>query len=196
MTRKSQARVERDIKEQKAQEALRNNTCWDDLNVISADAVMLMQKHVMIAGLLRNKDLNGFLPNVESVVANAKLLDKDVKALTADLEGLKALHADKTGGTDDPDVVMHTIGIFEQYQLFLERHEQIIMPTVSAILEQYNQAETRLNVAIEAGRQAQAELAEAPFAQGATDIVDAELVEDDKASDLANESRNAADGDQ
>lgn len=153
MTRKSFARVERDIKLEKAQQALKNNTCWDDLQQVFFSANELMQKHLVVAGMLRNKELNAYLVDVKAVIENSKILEKDVKLLAADLTALYALHSDKTGGTDDPDVVMHTIGIYEQYQLFIQRHEALIMPTLGSILEQYHIAETRLNVAVEAGRE-------------------------------------------
>lgn len=158
MTRKSTGRIERDIKLQKAQEALENNTCWDDLNIVSADANLLMQKHLIITGMMRNKELCAFLPNARSVVDNGKLLAKDVTALSEDLLKLQALHVDKTGGSDDPDVIMHTIAIYEQYQLFLERHAAIIMPTIGALLEQFHIAEERLNVAVQAGHEQLAEM--------------------------------------
>lgn len=159
MTRKSTGRIERDIKLQKAQEALENNTCWDDLNVISGDANLLMQKHNIITGMMRNKELCAFLPNVQSVIDNGKLLAKDVAALATDLLSLQALHAGKVGGSDDPDVIMHTIGLYEQYSLFLERHEAVVMPTIGAMLEQFHVAEERLNVALQAGHDQLVEMA-------------------------------------
>lgn len=183
MTKMSSARVKRTIAQKQAKKDMQNNTCWDDLNGLHADGVILMQKHLVIAGMLRNKELNAFLTDVEAVKRNGQLLAKDVATLTEDLAGLKALHADKTGGTQDPDVLIHCIGIYEQYQLFMSRHEAIIMPTVGAILEQYHVAEERLNAAASAGYDALAEIGQAALDEKAP--AEGEFVEMDNAQPAA-----------
>jgi len=49
-----------------------------------------------------------------------------------------------SGGTTDPDVVISTFPIFEQYNLFMERHQAVIMPTAYHIIEQFSAAEALL----------------------------------------------------
>jgi len=191
MTRMSANRFERKIREKKAQEALKSNTCWDDLNQISGAANELMQRHLVIAGMMRNKELCAFLVDAKSVASNGKLLAKDITTLAHELATLQSLHVEKSGGTDDPDVVMHTISIYEQYQLFLERHEAVVMPTIGALLEQFHIAEERLNVTYKAGLEQAAEMAadqEAGIEEGVfTEVVEpargqtAELVHIDES---------------
>ena len=176
MTRMSANRFERKTREKEAQKALKSNTCWDDLNQISGAANELMQRHLVIAGMMRNKELCAFLTDAKSVASNGKLLAKDIGTLAHELAALQSLHAEKTGGTDDPDVVMHTIGIYEQYQLFLERHEAVVMPTIGAILEQFHIAEERLNVAFDAGMELAVEL-QADKDNNIEDAVFTEVVE-------------------
>lgn len=179
MTKMSQGRVKRAIAVKQAKKDLKKNTCWDDLNALHGDAIMLMQKHRIIAGLLRNKELNAFLTDVPCVKRNGDLLAKDVATLSDDLDALKALHEGKSGGTENPDVLIHCISIYEQYQLFMSRHEAIIMPTVGAILEQYHIAEERLNAAASAGYDAVAEIGQSKLDEQAP--IDAEFTEVDQA---------------
>lgn len=159
MTRKSSSRVTRDKLKREHAEHLQNNTCWDDINEVSNDAVVLLAKHNAVAGFLRNKPLSKFLPDVGNVSANAKLLTKDITQMRQDLEALQKLHAGKTGGDQDPDQLMHSIAIFEQYNLWMERHEAVVMPTVNAILEQYSVAEARFAAAVAEGYKDLEELA-------------------------------------
>lgn len=183
MTRMSSNRVQRTIKEKQAKKDLKNNTCWDDLNELHGQAVALMQKHLVIAGMLRNQELNAYLTDTAAVVRNGKLLTKDAQTLTDDLASLKALHEGKSGGTEDPDVLIHCISIYEQYQLFMSRHEAIIMPTVGAILEQYHVAEERLNAVAAEAYNVVAEAGEAQKAEA--EPADAEFVEVDNAQPAA-----------
>lgn len=160
MTKKSQGRLQRDAAERrendaaqaraKAAEQLEGNSCWDDLESIRQQCAGLLGQHSSIAGILRNKDLMAFVLDIPLLTERARLLQRDLVALNEDLQSLWALHKDKTGGTDDPDVLMYCIQIYEQYNLFMERHEGTVMPTVAAILDQIQQAENRQQIAINA----------------------------------------------
>lgn len=172
MTRKSTARLARDDKERRlaaAQEQLKENACWDDLEQIRQQCLGMIQKHTYIAGFLRDRELMAHVEDIPLLTERARLLQRDLVSLGEDLEKLYDLHRGKTGGAEDPDVLMHSIHIHEQYSLFMERHEGVVMPTVGAILDQINMAEHRQAVALQAAREALAEEGidpDAPVAEG------------------------------
>ena len=144
MTKKSSARLQRDAAKAREKAQLLNNTCWDDLNQTYTQCVLLLQQHVGIAQLARETELIKFLADPVMATANIKSLGQDLRQLSGELAKLKELHAEKTGGSQDPEEVMYSIQIFEQYNLFMERHQAVVVPTALHILEQFNQAEQAL----------------------------------------------------
>lgn len=140
MTKKSHARLQRDHQARVAKKHLENNTCWDDLNNIYNECCKLLAQHTMLKEAF-TPELIQFVPDKATTIELIQLLTNDVTALSTDLSNLKALHADKKGGADNPDTVIHTIQIFEQYNLFIERHQAVVMPTSLQILEQLQLAE-------------------------------------------------------
>ena len=158
MTKKSDARLRRDriagntgkVEKQKQKEAkqhLQNNKCWDELNAMYDQMRQLLGKHAHLSVLAQNKPLIAAIVDKPTLAANIRILGNDLKVLSDELGRIHSFHADKKGGADDPDEFMSTIGIFEQYNLFMERHEAVVMPTVFHIVEQFDQAEKLLQAA-------------------------------------------------
>lgn len=143
MTQKSFARKQRDAAKERAKEQLEDNKCWDDLNEIYNEAARLLHSHAAIAGYASDTDLHRYLPNPSLTVKNLKSLGSDLRQLSEELKGIKAEHANKTGGSDDADEVMGTFSIFEKYNLFTERHNAVVLPTAYQIVEEFAQAEQR-----------------------------------------------------
>lgn len=148
MTKKSFARLARDAKakeileSQKAQErALKENTCWEDLNGIYSQCVGLLQSHALLATQAQNTEVLAAVADKTTLISNIRMLAEDLKTLSGELAQLHALHTGKAGGSQDPDEVLHSIQIFEQYNLWLTKHDGVVMPTVYHVLEQFNLAE-------------------------------------------------------
>ena len=139
MTKKSANRLARDA----AKKELANNTCWDDLKETYLSMVQLISQHANISQLAARKDLIELIEDKETLTMNIKSLARDLTAMSTELAGIYALHSDKTGGSEDPDIVFSTINIYEHYRLFMEKHDSVVMPTVLYILEQFQQAEKK-----------------------------------------------------
>lgn len=133
-----------------------NNTCWDDLNQIHAGCQQLLINHAHLGRELNQKDMIAEIEDPHALVLKIRSLAADLRQMTGELAEIYTQHQDKTGGVDDPDVLMTTFAIFEQYTLFKERHEAVVMPTVYHILEQVQLAEDRLNKKLLAAQQAAA----------------------------------------
>jgi hypothetical protein len=144
MAKKSAARIQRDLikgKKNKAVKALENNNSFGELNGIYADSVKLLLSHQELALYTKYTDLMAEISDKPKFTENMQLLVSDLQAMSAELAQIHAQHAGKDGGTKDPDVAMKCIAIFEQYHLFMERHQAVVMPTVAYIVEQIDQAE-------------------------------------------------------
>lgn len=144
MTLKSAARLARDAKKQRNTEQLEKNTCWDDLNSMYAGCSQLLHRHTHLAQFSKDTELITEVVDKTTLVSNIRLLAADLQKMSSELTEISIQHSEQTGGSDDPDVVMKSINIFEQYNLFMERHEAVVMPTVHHILEQFDQAEHAL----------------------------------------------------
>jgi hypothetical protein len=168
MTKKSLARRKRDAAKAQqakgeqfraqarahAKEQLQDNTCWDELNEIRQKCGQMLAGHVLLAQTFHNKELLACVDDQQTLSQLIQQLTRDLQSMNAELGEIASQHAGKTGGTDDPDVVISTIAIFEQYNLFMERHQQVVIPTAMHISEFIDQAGLKL-----AKKQAEAQAA-------------------------------------
>lgn len=145
MTKKSASRLARDKMKKDHQEHLENNTIWDDLNGTYNACAQALGQHTATALLLKRQEVFPYLKDLGATVANIQAVTRDLAQLSNELKEIYAQHQGKTGGSDDPDDVVGSIRIFEQYHLFLQRHDAVIMPAVHHILEDFGQAEEAFN---------------------------------------------------
>jgi hypothetical protein len=137
MTKKSQSRVARD----NAEKSLQNTCVWDDVRGINQHCYSLLSSHLSLQALIQNEELRGAIKDISLFEKNIVVLSKDLTSLTEELNGLSALHKDKTGGATTPDEHMLGISIYEKYYMFMERHSNVVMPNVLHLLDQLHEAE-------------------------------------------------------
>lgn len=123
------------------------NTCWDDLTAVYRECTSLLFQHTMVSQLLGDKDLLSYLSDPITFNLNVKQFAADLGQMNVELQALYALHNTKVGGTEDRDELMHSINLYEQYRLWMERHDAVVKPVVMQILEQTNAAELARNAA-------------------------------------------------
>ena len=175
MTKKSVARQARDAVEQKNKRAkaqLKDNNCWGDLNEIYIYNMKLLMAHTELAQVAQDKQLLECIPDKATIVDLIRGLARDTVALSGELRDIYSNHGDKTGGSQDPNEVMRSIQIAEHYNLWVERYNAVIMPTVYQITEQLGQAEKILNQ-----KRADAAAADAIDPNVITDVEVKEVVE-------------------
>jgi hypothetical protein len=147
----------RDAKKAEAARQLENNTCWDDLMGIHNDCVALMMMHVSIGGLANNAPLVRAVRDKATLLTNLRLYQTDLQQLNRELSEIASKHADKKGGSQDPDEVMFSIEIHEMYIYWQQRHDAVLKPTALYIAEQFDEAEAHLAQMIALQQQAQAQ---------------------------------------
>ena len=141
MTKKSSARLARDASKARNSKQLETNSCWDDLKSIHNDCVSLLNAHTHLAAYANDSEMISCVDDKITLSDNIRLLASDLSKMNNELTEIYNQHANKTGGSTDPDVVMATISMFEQYNLFMERHQAVVMPTAHHIIEQFEAAE-------------------------------------------------------
>jgi hypothetical protein len=119
------------------------NTCWDDLMAVYREAAAMLFEHTNVSRLLADKELISFIDDKETFNLNVKQFAADLGQINKELHEILVQHQDKSGGSEDPDVVLSSFAIYEQYKLWMTRHDGVIKPTVLHILEQTNAAELK-----------------------------------------------------
>lgn len=148
MTKKSMARQQRDAVRKESDGHLKDNVIWDDLKDTYTACTQALGQHAAMAAMLKRKEVFPYLKDSSVTVSNIQSLTRDLKSLSEELLEIYKQHQDKSGGSDDPDEVIRSIQIFEQYHLFLQRQSAVIMPTAYHILEDFGQAEIAFNEAV------------------------------------------------
>ena len=159
MTVKSAGRIHRDAQAAALKEHskdLQKNNCWSDLKEIYISTAQALHSHFALAAFANDKELLSYVVDKVTMNNNLRMLARDLTQLSGELAEIYAQHKNKDGHPVDSDEVMNSITIFEQYQLFMSRHEAVIMPTIYHITEGFDQARNRMLVAHEAANQTQA----------------------------------------
>ena len=149
MTKKSSARLMRDAEQKQSKNYLGTNKCWDELNSMYVSMTQLLGQHTNLKVFGSNVELVAMVADKETLATNFKILANDLQTMSTELTQIHNQHANKSGGEPDPNALMESITIFEQYHLFMGRHDAVVMPTVDHIIEQLDAAERKL---IEVGK--------------------------------------------
>jgi hypothetical protein len=141
MTKKSQSRLDRD----RAQKKMSDSNIWDDVMNISHQCYQLLRSHLHLQGLVQNDELRGAVKDISLLEKNIIVLSKDLSSLREELDVLTATHSTRSGKASSPDEHMQGISIYEKYHMFIERHQNVVMPNAMHILDQFNEAEQILS---------------------------------------------------
>lgn len=194
MTKKSSARLAKDAQKKRIENELKDNRCFDDINELKEKCTGLLLAHGALAEQVKDIELLSYAKDRQSLNDNLSMLSRDLLTMSAELNQISVQHSGKSGGSSDPDELYRTIAIAEQYGLFMERHEANIMPTVTHLIEQINQAENRRNGAF--AIIAEQDVAKAAAENGITDpsvISDVEFKEVQTERTLINVQLDAND---
>ncbi|MGF6603714.1 hypothetical protein P3T23_008468 [Paraburkholderia sp. GAS448] len=115
---------------------------WDVLNDMYLRMVGLMDHWIKRAApVLSNPVLLAHLGSREEYCALLIQFRCDMEQLSKELVQLHQAHADRTGGTEDPDENLLAAMLFEQYVMWQLRHDQTLIPIVNHLLEFTHEAE-------------------------------------------------------
>lgn len=145
MTKKSAARLAKDAQRKAAEkEAVAGSTCWDELNSIYGQCVELLTQQAYIYTLMNNEELVALVPDIDTLNSNVTTMAEDVKRQGDLLVLIHCKHQNKTGGGFDPDEVMESIAIGEEYSDWMAWTCGTVVPLAKQILAQFNSAEIAL----------------------------------------------------
>jgi hypothetical protein len=114
---------------------------WDDLENMYQNCVQALASPGVIGAFSQRKDLIALVQDKQVLVARIRMLQSDTEQMRAELNAIHQQHQGKTGGSIDPDELIQAFPLYEYYQLWLQKWNANIMPTVAHILEIFTDAE-------------------------------------------------------
>jgi hypothetical protein len=155
MTKKSHGRQMRDLAKEEARKRgdgtvnpdqvnLEDNSCWDELHQIHRDAASMLAAGGNIAHHLRDRDLMSHVKNMQLLLENEDLLRRDMEKMNVELSEIYATHSSRTGGASDGQDLLSSYQAYEHYNLFTQRYNAVVMPTIYHLTEQIQEAENIL----------------------------------------------------
>jgi hypothetical protein len=143
MTKKSEGRKLRD--RHKAEQDTTLDATWNEVMDMYRSNHNLISSHAVISQtLLQNRELIAALPNIVTFEANIVSLTRDLDELKGELLAIHSSHADKSGAAKPGEDFMNALNIMNAYQLWCEKYNGVVLPTVNEIIGNITVAEQRL----------------------------------------------------
>lgn len=154
MTKKSQARLERDAAKKEYEKFKEKAKPWDDLKNIYQDCKnMLCNVPTQIAQLYSVERIEEFLENRNITSNLIRCLSDDIKQMNQELETIYAGHKDRSGKANDEQEFLNTLSFVEAYNSFNVKFEGVIMPNVTELGKQFDYAVSKVNEILEKDKQ-------------------------------------------
>jgi hypothetical protein len=141
MTKKSAARLERDLKEKEmtaiAKAVKQDPIKWSDLeDMYTTSANMLVSANSEMANLYKLPGVVDNVPDKTGTVDHLRGLSRDLKFFSEELVKIHDTHKDNSGIADTPEMTMFAIKTFEHYMNWQNQYQSVIMPTVEFLASQ------------------------------------------------------------
>lgn len=120
---------------------------WDELINIHHNCLVGLMNYSQGLTLLKDRRelFEAMEPNDRvAYIRTMTQFTNDLKAYDDDLAKIRALHAGKTGGENDPNVVKEWVQITEQYENFRLQAEAVLNQSYLQIVELIQNAEAKL----------------------------------------------------
>lgn len=117
----------------KKDKLLRNNKCWDELNVLHFQLACLLRTHAAHSVAVRTKELMERIPNKDSFATLMKSLLKVVQYFGTKLQDIHNTHSNRKGGAKNHDDILESMQIYGKYTELTAEHEDLLMP-ISTLL--------------------------------------------------------------
>lgn len=134
MTKKSYARIERDMRRKELKKAKKDvaEIKWEDLeDIYQKNLIGLSQIGTFVPALEENIK---YVEDTKYLETTLQQLTDDTTALKAELDTIHDIHKGKVGAAD-LDNVMDIINIFETYNTWFQRFLGVIEPTQDVLID-------------------------------------------------------------
>jgi len=141
MTKKSPARLQRDLKEKETKAIMKqteaNPINWSDLqDLYLTSATMLVEANSQMTNLYKLPGVVDNVPNKQGTVDHLHGLARDIKFFSEELVKIHSTHEVNVGVADTPEMTMFAIQTFEHYMNWQNQYQSVIMPTVEYLAAQ------------------------------------------------------------
>jgi hypothetical protein len=149
MTKKSFARMQRDEFRKEAANRMA------DLNDLDDQYQGILQQHYSVIAVFQRKDILNNLEDYDLVEKQLRILERDIETMKGKLEDLKTRakdidHKFKTECSNP--MIEEYSGLIFSYEEWMDEHQQLIMPTVTVLLEEISKAERKMGLQTQAAR--------------------------------------------
>lgn len=123
---------------QKGFKRAKNDRAWDWVREVSNNVKNYISCPAVLMPMLRDEKLIASIQeqgNTKRLTDLVQRLTADASSYTSRFEGLRAKHSQRNGNSYDPDDLMKSIIIGQDYMHFMSSYESVIMPTIGEILE-------------------------------------------------------------
>ena len=153
MTRKTQARIERDRQKkatEKQQGPSQPTNCWDELKSLYDGCLMALTNSSRLIPILRNQELMSHFDDIQGAIELGKVIQKDTTEYRQRLEEIFSRHEALVGGSQSPDALMAALMIGEEYTGWYNSYVSVVSPSIQTFLIQADAAAQRLQTARQA----------------------------------------------
>lgn len=112
-----------------------DNCVWDELNEKSNVCSTLLTGPAAFLPLLRNTELISLVENKVYLNELAAQLGRDLVTYNDFYMGIRNAHVNRTGSSTDADDHLKAISIFNDYVIFTEQYNGVVVPLVQALTE-------------------------------------------------------------
>jgi hypothetical protein len=146
INRAETANNEQSLPEMRVVQGLPSIPIWDELIALYTNCLQGLQMYTGISGLKDRRDLFEAMSPASRgrYIATMTQFSQDLKAYDQDLTAIRNLHAGKTGGENDYQLVMQSIQISEQYENFKVQAESVLTQSYLQLVELIQEAEATL----------------------------------------------------
>lgn len=144
-TRADNQRAER---RRDAQRAAAKNP-WPNLEKLYQLNLQLLQTAIPTAEILKNREILEHVVDLGELKKLAQIFKNDVETFKNSLFQIHAKHANETTGSiEDPDVLMKSLVIDQEYVSWNEGYQSVLLPVQMQITEIINDARVKAETAI------------------------------------------------
>lgn len=110
---------------------------WDELKTLNNQCRVMLTEITPIISVLKNKEYLKTVKDKQSLVDDSKILLKDLNEYHDNLNAIYQQHSDKSGDCTNPDDLMASISLGEQYFNWMNSFRVVVLPTVERINTNY-----------------------------------------------------------
>jgi len=110
---------------------------WEELDNIHVECEALFVSAIQVMPLLKSKEAVAKAKDPKRILDEAVVLEKDLKTFSDSLKDIKSTYDGKTGTIETDKELIECITIGERYQQWMMSYQQVVVPVVYSLLNNF-----------------------------------------------------------